>query len=428
MTDREHQRATALDLAGAAPKYADLSPEKALTDAEELFTLWNWVIQRDTPRVGEFLPHLDTESGAEEWRKASLRIGVRFVLALDRAESLIESPGYRGWTPYLSSNFHDTSHAAGNVDSAVERRLLSEYLNGRWNCRMIEVLGSAGAGIAEDSYDLFIYWSIQHIAEVSTATNQIEHLRLGAVMNAHLGRRARHSSDKRDKKNFELRDAFFGSVVHTRDLHRLASRSDAVVARYGEKQVEVRLEQQLSLLFQSLGFYVAGTSRAERRVDLICIAPAHGGAPFSMLVEAKSSKGKYALPTKDSRALAEYVDHASALTTVPPLKVVLIVGPEPSGTIEEKLRMLEGGISIPVRYCEAGLLGSLRDALTGPVQPSLFLKHILGSSPVVDRSAILQICSADSNQRKLHTDFVRGLLGVITQAPPSPRSPGAASS
>jgi hypothetical protein len=425
MTDREQQRAAALDLTGEIPKYAGDRPEKALSDAEALFCTWNLIIQRNTSEVAEILPHLNRETSAEEWRQASLLIGVRFILALDRADVLIESPGYRGWTPYLNSNFHDTSHSAGNTDSAVERRLLSEYLYGRWNCRMIEVLGSAGAGIAEDSFDLFIYWAIQHIAEVSGATSRREHLQLGATMNAHLGRRARHSSEKRDKKNFELRDTFLGSVVHTRDLHQLASRSDSVIARYGEKQVEVRLEQQLSLLFQSLGFYVVSTSRGERRVDLICIAPAHGGAPFSMLVEAKSSKGKYTLPTKDSRALAEYVDHATALTTVPPLKVVLILGPEPAGTIEDKIGILERTISIPVRYCEAGLLGSLRDALAGPIQPNLFLKHVLKSGPIVDRNAILQIRAADSHQRKLHTDFVHGLLSVITEVP-APRSPGAA--
>jgi hypothetical protein len=137
-----------------------------------------------------------------------------------------------------------------------------------------------------------------------------------------------------------------------------------------------------------------------------------------MLVEAKSTKGKYGLPTKDSRALAEYVDQAAALTTVPPLKVVLIVGPEPTTTIGEKIRNLESSIATPVRYCEVGLLGNLRGALTGPIQPSLFLRRLLGSGPIVDRDAIRQICSVDNRQRKLHEDFVRGLLGIATRVSP----------
>jgi hypothetical protein len=275
-----HEKSAVPNLDGAPPKYADISPEVALAHAEELFSAWNLVIKRDASKVGLFLPHLIDGAEAAEWCRVSVEIGKRFILALERADVLIESPGYRGWTPYLVDNFYDSSYAVGNVDSAVERRLLKEYLNGRWNCRMIEVLGSAGAGITDDSFDMFVYWSIQHIAEVSTATGHLEHLRLGATMNALLGRRARHSSEKRDKRNFELRDTFFSTMVHTRDLRLLASRADSIVARYGEKQVEVRLEQQLSLLFQSFGFYVAGTSRAERRVDLICIAPAHGAMPL----------------------------------------------------------------------------------------------------------------------------------------------------
>ncbi|MFC3992634.1 hypothetical protein [Actinoplanes siamensis] len=391
-----------------ASHYLALTPAEALKEAEALFRDWNAAILRDSQFIRHKSPNADIENDAD-WRLLSVRLGSRFVWAMEKAEEVILRSGYRGWTPFLQSNFLNSKFAPGNVDSAIERRLKSEYLSGLWHCYLLENMGSSNR-IVDESWDRFIYWGMQHLSEAAAMGGRLEHLQLSSQMTAFLSRRARAASEARDKLNRKMDELFTGSVVRTRELRQLANRSDSMVQRYGEKQVESRFEQQLSLLFQSFGFYVVSTAKGERRVDLICLAPAHGGPSYSIFVEAKSTKGSYSLPTKDSRALEEYIQRTSTLTTIPPLRMVLIVGPAPASTIDAKLKSLEVATSVPIRYCEAAFLGSLRDSISGPLSFQDFLRELNLSMHVVDREVINKLRDADKSHRKIHTDFVTALL------------------
>ncbi|MGH8685256.1 MAG: hypothetical protein ACREUM_07895 [Nitrosospira sp.] len=386
------------------------SPEAALESAEALYKAWRIVLDRNTESLtDEELANTDDLPAL--WREASASVGKSFVSALARAEELIHQEGYKGWDPFLNSTLRELLTSAHDLDAAAERRLLAEYLHGIWNCHFTEVVGSPVMGMTPEGWDQFIYWSIQAISEVASASGQREHLELGCMMTAFLSRRARKAVAVRDQTDFDRRDAMLGSLVVVQELHQLAERSANVVKRYGEKHVEKRFEQQLSLLFQSFGFVVVATGSGERRVDLICFAPGVPGPGYSMLVEAKSTKNKYTLPTKDSRAIEDYVrDAKSKLITLPPLKLVLIIGPEIAHTVPNKIRALEASTGVPVRYCDASLLARTRRELPGTLPLATFLNQFLESGPIIESSAIRSIVEADNLTRSAHVDFVKALL------------------
>ena len=157
------------------------------------------------------------------------------------------------------------------------------------------------------------------------------------------------------------------SAIRLRELDLLARRDNAMIRKYGTKQVEKIFEQQLALIAQSLGLHVVPTRSGQRTVDLICIS-ADPAVRLSFLLEAKTTQRPYNLPRDDARALIEYVnDVRRALTTLPPLQFVLIVGPTASSTLEGKLQRLEIEVGLPVRFCTAADIAQLRELITGPL-------------------------------------------------------------
>jgi hypothetical protein len=173
------------------------------------------------------------------------------------------------------------------------------------------------------------------------------------------------------------------SSLRLPELQLLATRADAVKARYGDRKVEKVFEQQLALLIQSLGFYVVSTRTGESTVDLVCIS-ADPASPFTFLLEAKSSSRPYTLPSDDRRALLQYVeDVKSNLTTSPPLAFVLVVGGAPQRTLKSKIDELEIAANVPVRFCTAQSLANLRENLIGPNPAGIIKKAILRSDKVI---------------------------------------------
>ncbi|MET8367403.1 hypothetical protein ABZU53_27980 [Micromonospora sp. NPDC005194] len=390
--------------------YGKIRPEQARKDAETYFKAWKVVLERNPAAIEQLDPDDKSDLDAR-WRKASLGVGRGFVSALSRADSLMVHRSGDGWFPFTVNFIQGLNSAEYGYDAAVERRLLSEYLQCTWNCNFMEVIGSPALGGTPQGWDAFIFWSIQAISEVAAASAKAEHMQLAAIMTAFLARRARKAAEQRDRRDFTVRDRVLGSFVVVRELHLLAARNESMIERYGEKHVEKRFEQQLSLLLQSLGFVVVTADTGEKRVDLICFAPGSSSAGYSMLVEAKSTKNKYSLPTKDARAIEEYVaDARGKLTTLPPLKIVLIVGPDTTDTIASKIRSLEGETGVPVRYLHARTLAWMRDRLPGPLPLEAFLRAVLNCGPFVTLEAIKAIVEADGISRSAHADFVKALL------------------
>jgi hypothetical protein len=190
----------------------------------------------------------------------------------------------------------------------------------------------------------------------------------------------------------------------------LACRDPRTVERFGKNSAGV-FEQQLALIIQSLGFYVVSTRPGNRTVDIVCVS-SDPTDPFTALVEAKTSTRPYALPADDERALREYVaDVRRNLTTLPPLRFVLVVSAAPGRTLEPRLRRLEAALGVPTRFCTAQLIANLRESLPGPAPFSVLSDEIVLSPPVLEAGFVDKVASRYREIAGAHEEFVRALLG-----------------
>ncbi len=313
-----------------SPDYREYSREECCEMAERLFSYWLGILRREPSLVDgsdEGEPDID-----QSWRQASCCVAKFFVPALVRAEKvLLDLEVRRGsdWFPFTKHGLNGMANLCTpdyGFDAAVERRLLSEFLSGIWDLHFMTVVGSPVLGKTPQGWDEFVYMSFRAIGRVGLASGKLEHLMLANLVSEALAMRAQSAVHERDKNDFDFRSKVAGSFVVTEELGSLARRDASVVKRYGESEVEVRFEQQLSFLMQSFGFIVVTTQRAQRRVDLICIAQGASGDSFTFLVEAKTTGASYSLPTRDARAITEYVSSVrQALKTLPRLRLVLLV-------------------------------------------------------------------------------------------------------
>ena len=213
------------------------------------------------------------------------------------------------------------------------------------------------------------------------------------------------------------------SSIDLPELQDLAARAAGMIEKYGERRVEKVFEQQLALLMQSLGFYVVRTRTGRRRVDLVCISsdPNH---QYSVLVEAKSTHRPYALPTSDQRALSEYADDVRrTLVTLPPLRLVFLVGPSGASTLEAKLNLLEGNLGTPVRFLTATQLALLRDLVPGHAPAAAFRDLAVGArTRVLTDDFARSVAEAFTRGQEAHAQFVEALLmSQPVFAPPAGR-------
>jgi hypothetical protein len=205
----------------------------------------------------------------------------------------------------------------------------------------------------------------------------------------------------------------FSSSIRLTELAPLANRDARMSKKYGSKRIEKVFEQQLALIVQSFGLYVVPTRTGQRTVDLICIS-ADPTARFTFLLEAKTSARPYTLPRDDARALLEYIREVrGGLTTLPPLRFVLMVGPSPSATLEKKLQGLEAEAGLPIRYCSADELAHLREVVAGPLPLNDFADHLLLASRVVPVGFAQTMRSRVDELRSSHEALVRTMLGPV---------------
>ena len=202
------------------------------------------------------------------------------------------------------------------------------------------------------------------------------------------------------------------SWLRPAELSLLARRDDSVAAKYGKKHIERVFEQQLALIFQSLGFHVISTRAGQSMVDLVCVSP-DPATRVSFLIEAKTSGRRYALPTRDARALKEYVeDVKAALRTFPPLGFILIVGDEPARTLPAKLTGLEASIGVPVRFCRAQQIADLRELIPGPVPVATFCNQIMTSPNILAADFVNRVAQDYQAVQNAHAAFAGQLLAL----------------
>jgi hypothetical protein len=206
------------------------------------------------------------------------------------------------------------------------------------------------------------------------------------------------------------------SALRLPELTRLAIRDPVLVRRYGDKQVEKRFEHQLALLFQSLGFVVIQTRTGTRTVDLVCIST-DPTERVTFLVEAKTTKGPYALPAKDERALRDYVaDINATLTSLPPLKFVLLVSHAGTGTLDGKLRDFETKAGTPIRFLKASALSALREEIPGPAPTTALLQLIVGGERILPDDLAQRVGNAYRSTHEAHRAFAEALMAAARPA------------
>jgi hypothetical protein len=202
------------------------------------------------------------------------------------------------------------------------------------------------------------------------------------------------------------------SALRLPELTRLAIRDPVLVRRYGDKQVEKRFEHQLALLFQSLGFVVIQTRTGTRTVDLVCIST-DPTERITFLVEAKTTKAPYALPAKDERALRDYVaDINATLTSLPPLKFVLLVSHAGTATLDGKLRDFEIKAGTPIRFLKASALSALREEIPGPAPTTALLQLIVGAQRILPDDLAQRVGDAYRSTHEAHRAFAEALMAA----------------
>jgi hypothetical protein len=209
------------------------------------------------------------------------------------------------------------------------------------------------------------------------------------------------------------------SDLRLEELHLLASRHPSMSRRYGAKTIEKRFEQQLALLFQSLGFIVIQTRTGTRTVDLVCISN-DAGNQLTFLVEAKTSAARYALPAKDERALRDYAAEIDrTLTTLPRLRFVLLISHAGTKTLPEKLREFEAKARTPIRFLTAAALSQLRADMPGPAPVEAFTRLVLRGPEVLPDDFARRLTASYRMQQEAHRQFAEALLDANAAVPAS---------
>lgn len=199
------------------------------------------------------------------------------------------------------------------------------------------------------------------------------------------------------------------SRMRLNELSLIAKRDFSMAEKYGVHHLEKLFESQISLIFQSFGYYVTSAQIGERIVDLICIS-ATFDAKKSFWIDAKSSSDPYSLPTKDERAIIDYVNNfrsQSSFSIVPPLEFILIIGGEPSRTLSQKLQNLETRIKIPIRFCTASDIAQLREKILGPIPFLVLEKYVVKAPSIMPENWCNEIVNWIESKNKRYASFVK---------------------
>lgn len=197
--------------------------------------------------------------------------------------------------------------------------------------------------------------------------------------------------------------------IRLSDLPMVANRRPEAIRKYGETHLARILETELMLVFQSLGFQVVRAATGRAQVDLYCISGT--GDRFAFLVEAKSSSKPYNLPSKDERALRDYVrDIRSSIEGLPQIDFAILVGGAASPQLGPKLARLEAEVHLPIRFLRAVDLVTLRAGIRGPVKASEFRSHLNAAPHVLSTSFVDGLIECEEGRRRAYEAMVSTAL------------------
>lgn len=363
--------------------------------SEDPVALFNWIVsddQRVSPKFGEReakkLVHklkkaaVDAEGGSEEAEREARKLHMQMGAALASTTAALQILAFdRSFLPLVflrTMQKLSANNESDLIDSSVEAESLAGLRD--LNAGIGKLGGSLSrlqGGVVEEilRYGEFVY-------------------------------------RERDKLTTQkaVESAFSDRWLD--ELHLLSKRSPVLTEKYGAKQVEKRFERHLALLLQTFGFVTVPALSGEPAADLLCIG-GDGEERFTILVDAKSSKRPYVLPKDDQRALLDYIrETLRTLSDLPPLKLALIVGHGPAGTVGDKLAKLEADANLPLRFVAAKDLAAFRRRFDGSLRLDLLLDVLLNGNSVLSTEDWDKLFGKHADIQKTYSEFVRGMRSV----------------
>jgi hypothetical protein len=378
------------------PGEISVDVERATDVMPHLLLILNAIMGRQQDfgtRAGENQALTGEES--HDWSEAYRKV-VAFVVCLLRDKQLRERmlTGDPSEAPFVRfMRLVGSPEEAGVTDNVkLERLLLFNLFMGLAMSKLMAIDDDNLRAISPIRFDLELFKNISQLTSLASASKRLAYSGAAVDIANCLSSAAAHYGRLGEQREQAQMQATARSILRLPEFPLLAARAPHLLKKYGLKTVEERFEQQLSLALQSFGFRTVPTTRGGRRGDNICITG--GDSPAAILVEAKTSEHPYNLPTKDERALLEYarkLDNPSPI--IFPLRLILIVGPNPDVKLAERLNRLEAAARVPVRYCSAAALAALlRQPPTGVTAEGLF-EAFGGDQRIISTDQLVSISS-----------------------------------
>ncbi|MDH3892052.1 MAG: hypothetical protein OEV49_13315 [candidate division Zixibacteria bacterium] len=406
-----------------APEYATLSRAsvpKLKSVAEIMLSSWSRLIEGELPPVKGckwICPH-GHEHRIEhiEIRDRMLMIAIAYYDAAVR-QFIIRNDGKQGNPPGMhirhieavSQKLDVSTESEFDLTTMKTARML--YFNGLFYAYFAGLLRrSDGPKGTTDVFERNLHSMLQKLHSLPFAPKSaVLQLAVRRMLQGLLDLSAEIYGEVAPRSPHHMPGVF--SAIRLDELTSLAKRDKAAMQRYGSKQVEKVFEWQLALIVQSFGLTVVSTRSGQKTVDLLCISGSPDQCTF--LLEAKTSKSAYTLPTSDARALREYVETVqSTLVNLPRLRFVLVVGGEPAKTLRNKIINLEAKVGVPVRFIAASELARLREGLPGPLPMGPFVDRLITYGQILDGAFVDSIVRAYVKEHSATSNFVETLLSI----------------
>ena len=375
------------------PAVSAVSVDNVDNATAQLFGLLGAVVNRHA-QLAKTIDGNTIDADSPEWAEAFRKV-VAFVAWFLKDEQVcekflseaIDKPSMLSFVHFIRSP-EEPGLAAG---VRYERALIWNFLLGLNMSRITALTSRTLTSIAPSRPEDIVLDTITSLASAAVGQGDA-HSSAAAAMVDCLSFAARHDARVREEKERARLQATANSVLQVHELPQLASQAPHMREKYGSKKVEVRFEQQLSLVLQTCGFRTIPAPKGARRGDIICLTDKT--SPAAILVEAKTSAHPYKLPVKDERALIDYAQRLNASSWFQyPLKLICIVGPNPDRIIAKHLKRLEASTQVAARYCNiTALVGLLTRPPVGITAEDI-VEALIGADRVVSTDDLTSILS-----------------------------------
>ena len=410
--------------------FKEAAAEQVFQVATSFLHMWIELLCMPSPPSGPGVSHTCHECGRRVrldgwslWNRALFVVGAYYDLALCQLWGAEPRPA-----PHAEKLISQISDASKPVQER-DRSSRKEHGDITTGCSLLAYYGAALSSIGLDSslgafvsrlpfdpalhaaMELVVYAALSYLGSTARFDIPRGQLALCSRLMGTIAKLQRRSVGSEKKLVMAHKVGPF-SAIRLAELPALARQDAAEITKYGQKHVAAVFEQQLALIMQSLGLFVVQTRTGERSVDLVCLSGDPSNA-FPFLLEAKTGKRPYALPTDDERALVEYIGEVRrSVPTIGPLSFVLVVGPSPARTLGRKLERVQSRAAVPVRFCAAEEIAHLRELTPSLFPMSIFQKHMLDSPTILPTGFARELADKYEHAQALHRDLVKGMLGL----------------